>query len=149
MAIKKKNQLVGVDIGSHSIKVAEIDHNKRGRILKNFGLISLPDGAVQEGDLRDGEALGDALRKLFRNLKIRNKNLAVALSGYPVITKRISLPDIARDQVEEKVHSQAEQFIPFDINDVNLDFDILDSNESSEGDQGLEIMLVGGQERCY
>ena len=152
MAIKKKQQLVGVDIGSHSIKVVEIDHNKRGRFLKNFGIIGLPRHAIKEGDIHEAEAVAEALKKLFRNLKIRNQNLAVALSGYPVITKRITLPNADMSELEAKIHEQAEQFIPFDVNEVNLDFDILDAEEGlSEADakdgreKSVDIMLVAAK----
>lgn len=85
MAMKKKNQLVGVDIGSHSIKVVEIDQTKRGRFLKNFGVIGLPRNSIREGDIVEMATVAEALKKLFKNLKIRNRNVAVALSGYPVM----------------------------------------------------------------
>ena len=153
MAIKKKQQLVGVDIGSHSIKVVEIDHNKRGRFLKNFGIIGLPYHAIKEGDIHEVASVAEALKKLFRNLKIRNQNLAVALSGYPIITKRITLPSANMSELEAKIHEQAEQFIPFDVNEVNLDFDILnvegalsEEEDAKDGkDKSIDIMLVAAK----
>ena len=152
MALKKKNQLVGVDIGSHSIKVVEIDQNKRGRYLKNYGVIGLPRNAIREGDVVEMEVVAEALKKLFKNLKIRNKNVAVALSGYPVMAKRISLPANDRDEIEKSIHEHAEQYIPFDINDVNLDFDILEEKgglgeeeDSDEGSNALDVMLVAAK----
>ena len=150
MAFGKKNQLVGVDIGSYAIKVVEIDQNKKGRFLKNFGMIGLPRNAIREGDIVEQDAVVGALKKLFGNLKIRNQNVAVALSGYPVMAKRITLPATGREEIEATIHEQAEQYIPFDINDVNLDFDILDRGEPSEddtaeGDQSLDVMLVAAK----
>jgi len=152
MALKKKNQLVGVDIGSHSIKVVEIDHNKRGRFLKNFGAIGLARNAIREGDIVEMEIVAEALKKLFKNLKIRNRNVAVALSGYPVMAKRITLPNADKGAIESTIHDHAEQYIPFDINDVNLDFDVLKSetdfseNENpDEEDNALDIMLVAAK----
>ena len=70
MAFKKKYQLVGVDIGSYAIKVVEIEQNKKGRFLKNFGIIGLPRHAIREGDIVEQEAIADALKKLFKNLKL-------------------------------------------------------------------------------
>ena len=150
MAFGKKNQLVGVDIGSYAIKVVEIDQTKKGRFLKNFGMIGLPRNAIREGDIVEQEAVAGALKKLFGNLKIRNQNVAVALSGYPVMAKRITLPATRREEIEATIHEQAEQYIPFDINDVNLDFDILERGEPSEndaveGDQSLDVMLVAAK----
>jgi type IV pilus assembly protein PilM len=151
MGFGKKNQLVGVDIGSFAIKVVEIDQTKTGRFLKNFGMIGLPRNAIREGDIVEQEVVAEALRKLFKNLKIRNQNVAVALSGYPVMAKRVTLPHSEKEKIEATIHDQAEQYIPFDINDVNLDFDILENEENlSEGenaneDKSLEVMLVAAK----
>jgi len=75
MPIPKKSQLVGLDIGSHTIKLAEIDDNKRGLFLKNFGVIRLPQDAIVEGSIKEMEILSTAIRNLFKNLKIKNKNV--------------------------------------------------------------------------
>ena len=151
MAFGKKNQLVGVDIGSYAIKVVEIDQNKKGRFLKNFGVIGLPRNAIREGDIVEQEVVAEALKRLFKNLKIRNQNVAVALSGYPVMAKRITLPDSKREEIEATIHDQAEQYIPFDINDVNLDFDILEKEEplseeeAAGAEEALDVMLVAAK----
>ena len=150
MGFGKKNQLVGVDIGSFAIKVVEIDRNKKGLFLKNFGMIGLPRDAIREGDIVEQAVVAEALTKLFKNLKIRNRNVAVALSGYPVMAKRITLPSSGREKIEATIHDQAEQYIPFDINDVNLDFDILENEENlSEGEEteeeSLDVMLVAAK----
>ena len=152
MTVKKKNQLVGVDIGSHSIKVVEINQNKRGRFLKNFGVVGLPQNAIREGDIVEKTVVAEALKTLFRNLKIKNRNVAVALSGYPVMAKRITLPNTNREKIEGAIHEHAEQYIPFDINDVNLDFDILKSDDdpletehADEKNETLDVMLVAAK----
>ncbi len=88
MSAAKKNILVGLDIGSHSIKVVEIGYSKRGRTLQNFGMITTPQDAIVEGSIKNVEAVSTAIESLFRNLKVRNRNVAVSLSGYSVIAKR-------------------------------------------------------------
>ncbi len=151
MGFGKKNQLVGVDIGSFAIKVVEIEQTKKGRFLKNLGMIGLPRNTIREGDIVEQNVVAEALKELFKNLKIRNRNVAVALSGYPVMAKRITLPHSEREEIEATIHNQAEQYIPFDINDVNLDFDILENEETlSEGEdaaeeKSLEVMLVAAK----
>ena len=151
MAFGKKYQLVGVDIGSHAIKVVEIERNKKARFLKNFGMIGLPRHAIREGGIVEQDVVAEALKTLFKNLKIRNQNVAVALSGYPVMAKRITLPHAKRDEIEAIIRDQAEQYIPFDINDVNLDFDILEKsetlseNEAEDEENSLEVMLVAAK----
>ncbi|MBW2708586.1 MAG: type IV pilus assembly protein PilM [Deltaproteobacteria bacterium] len=151
MGFGKKNQLVGVDIGSFAIKIVEIEQTKKGRSLKNFGRIGLPRNAIREGDIVEQKVVVKALRTLFKNLKISNRNVSVALSGYPVMAKRITLPDSGRAQIEATIQDQAEQYIPFDINDVNLDFDILEGektlSEDEDANEGksLEVMLVAAK----
>lgn len=156
MAIPKKNHLVGLDIGSHSIKLAEIEDGKRGRVLKNFGVIGLPPEAIVEGAVKEMEIVSSAIKNLFKNLKIKNKNVAAAISGYSVIVKKIAVGKRAESELESTIHDEAEQYIPFDINDVNLDYDILTPEEepaedassgetAKEGSDQMEVMLVAAK----
>ncbi|MBW1828876.1 MAG: type IV pilus assembly protein PilM [Deltaproteobacteria bacterium] len=148
MTVAKKNQLVGLDIGSHAIKMVEIDHGKKGLSLKNFGIIGLPREAIVEGYVKDKEAVSVAIKKLLRNLKSRNKNTAASVSGFSVIIKKILMSNKEEAELEATIHEEAEQYIPFDINEVNLDFDILsgagDSAEPEDPDR-MEVMLVAAK----
>jgi type IV pilus assembly protein PilM len=133
MPIPKKNQLIGLDIGSHSIKLVEIDHAKRGRLLRNFGVAPVPPGAIVEGSIKDVEAVSAAIKGLFRNLRIRNRNVAISLAGYGVIAKRITLNKMAESEIEKAIQEEAEKYIPYDINEVNLDFTILNPEKEAKG----------------
>ncbi len=155
MSIPKKNQLIGLDIGSHSIKLVEIDHSKKGRVLKNFGIIGLPPDAIVEGSIKEIDVVSSALKNLFENLKIKNRNVSTSISGYSVIVKKIVLSSREESELESTIHEEAEQYIPFDINEVNLDFDILPSfEEGAENKSGsdekqaseqMEVMLVAAK----
>ncbi len=151
MAVAKKNKLVGLDIGSHSIKMVEIDHGKKGLSLKNFGLIGLPREAIVEGYVKDRESVATAIKKLMRNLKARNKNVATSVSGFSVIIKKILMSHKEEDELVATIQEEAEQYIPFDINDVNLDFDIITSEPSeddtaeTEDSDRMEVMLVAAK----
>jgi len=158
MAVPKKNQLVGLDIGSHSIKLAEIDDSSKGMYLKNFGIIGLPQDAIVEGSIKEMEIVSSAIKNLFRNLKIKNKNVITSISGYSVIVKKISIKKRKESELEKTIQEEAEQYIPFDINDVNLDYEILtDKDSHSEGannvpeerdkdDEGMmSVMLVAAK----
>ena len=137
MAISKKMQLVGLDIGSHSIKVVEIDHSRKGRILKNFGVIGLPPDAIVEGTIKEREVVSSAIKAIFKNLKVKNKNVATSVSGFSVIAKKIPLSKVEESAIETAIQEEAEQYIPFDINEVNIDYDILPSETER---------VVGGEE---
>ncbi|MBW2340616.1 MAG: type IV pilus assembly protein PilM [Deltaproteobacteria bacterium] len=149
MPIPKKNQIVGIDIGSHSIKVAEIEDTAKGMILKNFGTIGLPHDAILEGSIKEMEIVSAALGNLLQNLKIKNKNVALSISGYSVIVKKITIPRKEEKDLEESIQSEAEQYIPFDINDVNLDFQVLYSGEEEPEEEGkesyMDVLLVAAK----
>ncbi|HDG96866.1 MAG TPA: type IV pilus assembly protein PilM [Desulfobacterales bacterium] len=150
MAIPKKNQLVGLDVGSHSVKLVEIDHSKRGSILKSFGVVGLPPNAIVEGSVKEIEVVASAIKNLYKNLKVKNRKVATSISGYSVIVKKIELPPKEGADLEPTIQEKAEQYIPFDINDVNLDYDLLTPEaEPEEGTTGSskpkEVMLVAAK----
>jgi type IV pilus assembly protein PilM len=156
MPISKRKPLVGLDIGSHSIKLAEIAYSKRGRILQNFGMIPTPPGAVVEGAIKDQEGVASAIKTLYKNLRIRNSNVAVSLSGYSVIAKRITMDEMEESKIEEAIKEEAEKYIPYDINEVNLDFALLnpggepnaygdEEGTSKKAAKQMDVMLVAAK----
>lgn len=157
MPTTKKNQLIGLDIGSHSIKLVEIDDSKKGMLLKNFGIIGLPHNAIVEGSIKELEIVAAAIKNLFKHLKIKNKNIATSISGYSVIVKKININKREESELESTIQEEAEQYIPFDISDVNLDYEILsrpeekatDQDKSGEGESGgsdfMDLMLVAAK----
>ncbi|MFB0520222.1 MAG: type IV pilus assembly protein PilM [Desulfatiglandales bacterium] len=147
MPAPTKNQLIGIDIGSHSIKIAEIEDSKKGMILRNFGMIGLPEKAVVEGSIKEIEVVSAALKNLLKNLRIKSKDVATSISGYSVIVKKITIPKKGEKDLEESIQSESEQYIPFDINDVNLDFQILPSEEgeTEEKQELMDVLLVAAK----
>ncbi|MGD9158911.1 MAG: type IV pilus assembly protein PilM [Desulfobacteraceae bacterium] len=158
MPVPKKNQLVGLDIGSHSIKLVEIDDSKKGMILKNFGIVHLPKDTIVEGSIKEMEVAATAIRNLFKNLNVKNKNVATSISGFSVIVKKISITRRDEAALDSSIQEEAEQYIPFDISDVNLDYEILmnsdeeagesfdeDENESGQDTELMDVMLVAAK----
>jgi type IV pilus assembly protein PilM len=138
MPVPKKNQLVGLDIGSHSIKLVEIEQGKKGMILKNFGIVGLPKDAIVEGTIKEMEIVASAIKTLFKNLNIKNKNVATSISGFSVIVKKINISKRDQAELDASIHEEAEQYIPFDISDVNLDYEILKGKETEQSEEGAE-----------
>ena len=137
MPISKKHQLVGLDIGSHSIKLVEIEDTKKGKILRNFGVIGLPKDVIVEGTIKEMEIAATAIKNLYKNLNVKNKNVATSISGFSVIVKKISISKREESELESSIQEEAEQYIPFDISDVNLDYEIL-TNPEEEAEEGGE-----------
>src|SRR5210317_1575451 len=143
MVFSKKDNLVGLDIGSRSIKAAEVDESKRGRELKRFGITEIPHGAIEDGTINDPESLAESIRQLFKAYNIKERNVAISIGGYSVIVKKINVQSMSEAQLQETIHFEAEQYIPFDISDVNLDFQILGENETNPNQ--MNVFLVAAK----
>jgi len=143
MVFGKKDNLVGLDIGSRSIKAAEIVDTKRGPTLKHFGIVDIAHGAIEEGTINDPETVAESIQQLFKSYNIKESNVAVSIGGYSVIVKKINVQTMAEEQLQETIHFEAEQYIPFDISDVNLDFQILGENESNPNQ--MNVFLVAAK----
>ncbi len=141
MRLFKPKEVVGVDIGTSSIKLVELKESSRGIQLENFAVGPVPSQAIVDGAIMDAGAIVDSLQSLIREHHIKRKQAAMGLSGHSVIVKKISLPEMSEEELEESIHWEAEQYIPFDIDDVNLDFQILESMEPSEEGK-MDVLLV-------
>ncbi|MFH0810677.1 MAG: type IV pilus assembly protein PilM [Pseudomonadota bacterium] len=140
----KKRQLVGLDIGSHSVKLVELGEGKKGaRCLLNVGVAQLAPDAIVEGNIQNSEAIVEAIRQLVANIKPATRYVATSISGYSVIVKKIAVARATQEELEESIQWEAEQYIPFDINDVNIDFQILGTSPSN-ADQ-MDVMLVAAK----
>lgn len=138
-----KNRLVGLDIGSKSIKAAEIIEGKRGFTLSKFGMMDIAPGLIEDGAIKDPETVAEVIRNLFKSYGIKNRSVAISIGGYSVIVKKISVQNATEDQLQDTIHFEAEQYIPFDINDVNLDFQILGENENNPNQ--MNVLLVAAK----
>ncbi len=142
--LPKKKQLIGLDIGSHSIKLVELDEGKKGGwCLRNIGLAQLPPEAILEGNIQDQAAVVETIKRLLASVKPATKQVATSISGYSVIVKKITIGKASQEELEESIHWEAEQYIPFDISDVNIDFQILSPSESNP--EQMEVMLVAAK----
>jgi type IV pilus assembly protein PilM len=143
MFLGKKEHLVGLDIGSRTIKAAEIIETKKGRGLKRFGMADIRPGLIEDGAINEPEEVAEAIKEVFKSYNIREKNVAVSIGGYSVIVKKINVQTMAEEQLQETIHFEAEQYIPFDISDVNLDFQILGPNENNPNQ--MNVFLVAAK----
>jgi len=143
MLFGKKDHLVGLDIGSSSIKVAEITEVKKGSTLAKFGMVNIAPGLIEDGSVKDPETLADIIRQLFKAYNIKERNVAIAVGGYSVIVKKIVVQTMPEEQLQDTIQFEAEQYIPFDITDVNIDFQILGENESNPNQ--MNVLLVAAK----
>ncbi|MCF8045103.1 MAG: type IV pilus assembly protein PilM [Desulfarculaceae bacterium] len=137
---KKKDHLVGLDIGSSLIKAAELKKTGKGLVLKKFGITRTPPDSISEGRVTDADSLAAAIQGLFKTNRIKEKNVAIATGGYSVVIKTISVSKEHEENLQNYIFSEAEQYIPYDISDVNIDYQVLGESEFSS--EQLNVLLV-------
>jgi type IV pilus assembly protein PilM len=142
-----KRQLVGLDIGSSGIKLVQLKESRGRYILQKFGFKPLEPEVIVDGTVMDEGRVVSAIKELFEETNIKVRQVAVSISGHAVIIKKISLPPMPDDELEGQVRLAAEQYIPFDINEVNIDFSVLpSSSETADDAQGeMSIILVAAK----
>jgi len=144
VALGKKKGLVGLDIGSSAIKAVELKPGGKGGEyhLVNLGLEPLPPEAIVDGAIMDSGAVIDSIQRLFSANKIKTAEVATSVSGNAVIVKKISLPQMTPEELAESIHWEAEQYIPFDIQDVALDYEVV---EGSGSGGNMDVLLVAAK----
>jgi type IV pilus assembly protein PilM len=141
---RKAKSLVGLDIGSSAVKAVELKPAGKAYKVSAFGSEPVPPDSIVDGAIIDGGAVAEAIRRLFTTLGIKTKDVAASLSGNAVIVKKITLPVMTESELAESIYWEAEQYIPFDIQDVNLDYQILDKH--TDGGKGsMDVLLVAAK----
>ncbi len=141
-----KRQLVGLDIGSSGIKLVQLKENRGRYVLQKFGFKPLEPEVIVDGTVMDEGRVVSAIKELFDELNVKVKQVAVSISGHAVIIKKISLPPMPDDELEGQVKLAAEQYIPFDINEVNIDFHVLPPAEGDASAEGeMSVILVAAK----
>jgi len=144
MFLSKKSPLVAIDIGSSSIKLVQLTEFKEGQYeLTRFGMMPLDAECIVEGAIKKPDQVADALKNLIKAEKIQSRYAVSAVAGEAVFIKKIKVPVMSEEELSAKITQEAEQYIPFDIDDVALDFQILgsvnaDKEEGSEDSEESE-----------
>ena len=136
----KKTDVVALDIGSNAVKTVQLAPTKKGWKLVKIGMSQLPAEAIVDGSIIDSMTVINVVRDLIGQQDIRVKNTVSALTGHSVIIKKVNLPVMTEAELSESIQWEAEQYIPFPITDVNIDFQILGAD--TEGRGQMEVMLV-------
>lgn len=143
MLFMRSKEIVGIDIGSSSVKLVQLSEQKGSYQLRNVGILPLPSEAIVDNSLMDTTSIVETIRDLMKSLGSRAQEAVCSISGNSVIIRKISLPAMTPEELEDQIAWEAEQYIPFDINDVNLDFKILDTDLSASGK--MTVLLVASK----
>jgi type IV pilus assembly protein PilM len=137
--------IVGLDIGSSAVKAIEIRSTGKSFKVTALGIEPVPPDSIVDGAIIDAGAVAEAIRRIFEDKTFRSKEVAASLSGNAVIVKKISLPVMTTAELDESIYWEAEQYIPFDIQDVNLDYQILDQGPGPDAKGTMDVLLVAAK----
>jgi len=138
----RSKSIVGLDIGSSCVKAVEVVPRGDGFELLHLGIAPLPHDAIVDGAFLNSGAIADAIREAIAKSGSKARYVAAAVSGHSVIVKKISVPAMTVEELEESIRWEAEQYIPFDVNEVNLDFEVI---QHGDAERPMEVLLVAAK----
>jgi len=142
---RRAKSSVGLDIGSSAVKAVELRLTSSGYKVAAIGSEPLPVDSIVDGAIIDGGVVAEVIRRVFEGSNIKTKEVVASLSGNAVIVKKISLPLMSAEELAESIYWEAEQYIPFDIQDVNLDYQVLDAAVDDASQDTMDVLLVAAK----
>lgn len=140
----KKPAMLGIDISSTCVKLLEISKNKDSYKIESYAVEPLPPNAVAEKNIQDVEAVGEAVKRAVKRSGTRNKLVCLAVPGSAAITKKITMPsDLSEDELEMQIQLEADQYIPYPLEEVNLDFQVLGVSEKTP--ETIDVLLAASR----
>jgi len=136
---------VGLDIGTDYIRAAQIKQSGSGNVLTAYGSVTMPFGAVVEGEIVDPEAVSGALKELWKRTGIRTKDVSIGVSNQKVVVRLIDLPYMERDELAGAIQYQAQDYIPIPIEEAIIDFQIIGDYMTPADEHMMEVLLVAAQ----
>jgi type IV pilus assembly protein PilM len=141
---RKKPPLVGLDISSTSVKLLELSQHGNGYRVEAFAAEPLAPNSVVEKNIADVEAVGEAIKRVAKRSGSRTKTAAVAVAGSSVITKVITMPaSLSNEDMESQIELEADQYIPYSLEEVNMDFEIL--GPSDDNPDTVDVLLAASR----
>ena len=142
---RRARPVVGLDIGSSAVKAVELRQAGKAWKVVGWGVEPVPPDSIVDGAIIDGTAVADAIRRLFDGKRLKSKEVAASLSGNAVIVKKITVPAMTEAELADSIVWEAEQYIPFDIQDVNLDYQVLASSADAGSKGTIDVLLVAAK----
>ena len=131
MLFGKKQSVAGLDIGSSSIKMVELDGKANNLNLVSLGFENLPDDSIIDGQIMELNVVSDCIQNVCANHQVSAEQVVTGVSGHSVIIKNIVLPPMSKEELEESIDWHAEEHIPYDLSDVSLDYQITENTADS------------------
>jgi type IV pilus assembly protein PilM len=141
---RKKPAILGLDISSTSVKLLELVKDGEKYKVQSMAIEPLPDNAVVEKNIQDVDAVGETIQKAVKRSGTKTKNAAVAVAGSAVITKVITMPaGLSDSELESQIELEADQYIPYPLEEINLDFEVL--GQSANNEDTIDVLLAASR----
>lgn len=134
--------VMGLDIGSSAIKLVEAEKKRSGWVVRSFTSIALPEDTIVDGEIINHAAVVEAIKSAVKEAGAKTKLVCTSVSGSSVIIKHITIPKTSPRELEDQVYWEAEQYIPFDMKEISLDFEVV---QEDVGDGKMDILLVAAK----
>jgi type IV pilus assembly protein PilM len=135
-------KVIGLDIGTSTIKMAELDVSRSKVQLLSFGFVPTPANAISSGEILNSNLISAAVKTLALEIKTKRKKVATGMWGTAVIVKKITIPRIEKKLIAEQIRWEAEQYLPFDISSVSLAYHVINPNSNSDT---MDLLLIAAQ----
>ncbi len=140
----KKPPVLGLDISSTAVKLLELGKSGDRLRVESYAVEPLPPNSVIEKNISDVEAVGEAIKRAVKRSGSRTRNAAAAVAGSAVITKTVSMPaNLSEDELEQQIQLEADQYIPYPLEEVNLDFEVLGPTENDP--ERVDVLLAASR----
>jgi type IV pilus assembly protein PilM len=137
--------VVGLDIGTTAVRAAELSIRRGHVMLVHLGQVSLPRGAVVDGEVVDAEGVATAIRALRRRASLRPRQVVLGVANQQVVVRQVELPWMPPGELRRSLSFQAQDYLPIPIEDVELDFEVLSETEGQQGQRLLRVLLVAAR----
>lgn len=140
---RNPENLVGLDIGSHAVKMVQLSTKDSAARLVSFGMAPIPKGAFAEGRINKPDLVANCVQQLAGHLKIKEKGVAASMSGYEVMIKKIDLPMMTEEELDNRLQDELGQYIPYNIEEVDVDYQVL--GIAKDRPNFMEVLLVAAK----
>lgn len=142
---RRSPSLIGLDIGSSAIKAVELEATRRGYRVAAAGSAPLEEGAIVDGVIVEGDAVAEAIRVACASRRFRARNVAAAVGGGSALIRKIRVPRMSDSELDESIHWEFDQHVPFDVEEVALDYRVLDTTPDEEHRDTMDVLLVAAK----
>jgi len=143
--VARVKDAVGLDIGTSGVRAAHLGFDKHPPSLENFGQVSVPGGALRDGEVTDMDTVAQAISQLWKRAHFKSKNVRLGIANQKVVARPIDMPFMDEEELRNAIQFQVQEHIPMPVEDAVLDFKILEDFTNERGEHLIRVLVVAAQ----